>query len=315
MMTKAEFHALDAIADALTSQHNQSHPCRKSVETAMAAVHVERATANRRKLPPAGQHMTDREVSNVLHGRDYDDNGEFTASSMGAATDAREGVGARTFGAEYASPRFILNAEQARASNAARPCAYCGATEGEEHKTTCGLRHLTPRSTSNLSDEIKREVQPISGARAWPSELCAAVRNHSPGGVTQDCDWPHCGCLSDAGRITGHMMAREAAEVSSFVAHATSDQSNRPTLRDALAIGAVMAVVTVAAVLWTFHVKQPKGVDPMPAADPYECFGAGRYDAMRDGRTCPDKPFKCTASQYEAGECEPQTEGKPVVRP
>jgi lysozyme len=25
-------------------------------------------------------------------------------------------------------------------------------------------------------------------------------------------------------------------------------------------------------------------------ADPYACFGAGRYDAMRDGRTCEDKP-------------------------
>jgi len=23
-----------------------------------------------------------------------------------------------------------------------------------------------------------------------------------------------------------------------------------------------------------------------PAVDPYACFGAGRYDAMRDGRTC-----------------------------
>lgn len=23
-----------------------------------------------------------------------------------------------------------------------------------------------------------------------------------------------------------------------------------------------------------------------PAVDPYACFGAGRYDAMRDGRVC-----------------------------
>lgn len=23
--------------------------------------------------------------------------------------------------------------------------------------------------------------------------------------------------------------------------------------------------------------------------DPYECFGAGRYDAMRDGRACPSE--------------------------
>lgn len=30
---------------------------------------------------------TDRQLSNVLHNRDKDDNGEFTASSMGAATD------------------------------------------------------------------------------------------------------------------------------------------------------------------------------------------------------------------------------------
>jgi hypothetical protein len=26
------------------------------------------------------------------------------------------------------------------------------------------------------------------------------------------------------------------------------------------------------------------------AADPYACFGAGRYDAMREGRVCPEKP-------------------------
>jgi hypothetical protein len=26
------------------------------------------------------------------------------------------------------------------------------------------------------------------------------------------------------------------------------------------------------------------------AADPYACFGAGRYDAMREGRVCPDSP-------------------------
>jgi len=24
--------------------------------------------------------------------------------------------------------------------------------------------------------------------------------------------------------------------------------------------------------------------------DPYACFGAGRYDAMRDGRECPEPP-------------------------
>lgn len=24
-----------------------------------------------------------------------------------------------------------------------------------------------------------------------------------------------------------------------------------------------------------------------PPADPFACFGAGRYDAMRDGRACP----------------------------
>lgn len=32
--------------------------------------------------------LTDRQISNLLHGRDKDDNGEFTASSMGAAQDA-----------------------------------------------------------------------------------------------------------------------------------------------------------------------------------------------------------------------------------
>lgn len=32
--------------------------------------------------------MTDRQISNVLHGRDQDDNGEFTASSMGAVQEA-----------------------------------------------------------------------------------------------------------------------------------------------------------------------------------------------------------------------------------
>lgn len=26
------------------------------------------------------------------------------------------------------------------------------------------------------------------------------------------------------------------------------------------------------------------------AEDPYACFGAGRYDAMREGRECPAKP-------------------------
>lgn len=31
--------------------------------------------------------LSDRELSNVLHGRQPDDNGEFTASSMGAAQD------------------------------------------------------------------------------------------------------------------------------------------------------------------------------------------------------------------------------------
>lgn len=32
--------------------------------------------------------LSDRQISNVVHGRDADDNGEFTASSMGAAHDA-----------------------------------------------------------------------------------------------------------------------------------------------------------------------------------------------------------------------------------
>ncbi|MBI1201460.1 MAG: hypothetical protein GC182_03005 [Rhodopseudomonas sp.] len=32
--------------------------------------------------------LTDRQIANLLHGRDKDDNGEFTASSMGAAQDA-----------------------------------------------------------------------------------------------------------------------------------------------------------------------------------------------------------------------------------
>lgn len=37
--------------------------------------------------------LTDRQISNLLHGRDKDDNGEFTASSMGAAQEAaRDGV-------------------------------------------------------------------------------------------------------------------------------------------------------------------------------------------------------------------------------
>lgn len=37
---------------------------------------------------PDFKKMTDRQLSNVLHGRDKNDNGEFTASSMGAANDA-----------------------------------------------------------------------------------------------------------------------------------------------------------------------------------------------------------------------------------
>jgi hypothetical protein len=32
--------------------------------------------------------LSDRQISNLLHGRDKDDNGEFTASSMGAAQEA-----------------------------------------------------------------------------------------------------------------------------------------------------------------------------------------------------------------------------------
>jgi hypothetical protein len=40
------------------------------------------------------------------------------------------------------------------------------------------------------------------------------------------------------------------------------------------------AVLTVA-LLWPL---------PAHAADPYACFGAGRYDAMREGRECPESP-------------------------
>lgn len=41
--------------------------------------------------------LSDRQLSNVLHGRDQDDNGEFTASSMGTAKEAAAYYTAKTF--------------------------------------------------------------------------------------------------------------------------------------------------------------------------------------------------------------------------
>lgn len=49
-----------------------------------------------------------------------------------------------------------------------------------------------------------------------------------------------------------------------------------------IALGAVgfIAALIIASVVW-FKTHLPIGLDP------YGCFGAGRYDAMRDGRVCP----------------------------
>jgi hypothetical protein len=46
---------------------------------------------------------------------------------------------------------------------------------------------------------------------------------------------------------------------------------------------------------WKRPAKRPASLNPKPVAtDPYACFGAERYKAMSEGRTCADDPKPTT---------------------
>lgn len=45
-----------------------------------------------------------------------------------------------------------------------------------------------------------------------------------------------------------------------------------------------VALVAIGCAVWLFRSQHP---EVWRGADPYECFGAGRYDAMREGKVCP----------------------------
>lgn len=139
--------------------------------------------------------LTDRELSNVLHGRHRHDNGEFTASSMGAANDAlrrvtkgilRDGTeGTETHhradatAEDYpaASADGVQEAPQPAGSRPGGPGGPRGAFAGENRTRPPALETRPSSPRVYVADDIERSLRAheMRLATLWVVGIVVAV--------------------------------------------------------------------------------------------------------------------------------------------